>query len=256
VRNRDPAAPCGTHAAAKYDARWRADAGTLAWVRVVIIEIAWDGSIRRRALDSASLIDPGRCDNLIAQVLAIPPPYRASPGRPVYVLHASDRAVVMGEDNLIGSLRQLVTTVLAAGEPCLCGNRAGGAGTRHGPHDRAHPSVGGALAHTGCVPLQGRYCSVMTGSVGKRIRRPGWVRLYQLPGSGQPYQDLCIWAVRGGEPGYWGVASVVRVNHTVLPVLEGLAPQVVASASTRVRPRPLSSPELAWCAGAAGCCRR
>jgi hypothetical protein len=35
-------------------------------------------------------------------VLAISPPYRAAPGRPVYVLHASDRAVLMGEDNLIG----------------------------------------------------------------------------------------------------------------------------------------------------------
>ncbi len=89
----------------------------------MITEIAWDGSIRRRALDTASLTDPGRCDNLITQVLAIPPPYRATPGRPVYILHASDRAVVMGEDNLVGSLQLLVTTVLAAGDPCLCSAR-------------------------------------------------------------------------------------------------------------------------------------
>jgi hypothetical protein len=102
VRNGHPAAPCGTHAAARYDARWRADAGRLAWVRVVITEIAWDGSIRRRALDTGSLTDPGRCESLLGQVLATPPPYRAAPGRPVYVLHAGDRAVVMGEDNLIG----------------------------------------------------------------------------------------------------------------------------------------------------------
>jgi hypothetical protein len=74
---------------AKYDARWRADAGTLAGVRVVITEIAWDGSIRRRALDTASLTHPGRCDNLINQVLAIPAPYRATPGRPAYILHAA-----------------------------------------------------------------------------------------------------------------------------------------------------------------------
>src|SRR5690242_14243372 len=47
--------------------------------------------------------------NLIEQVLAIPPPYRATPGRPVYVIHASDRAVLMGEENLIGSLQLLVT---------------------------------------------------------------------------------------------------------------------------------------------------
>jgi hypothetical protein len=51
------------------------------------------------------------------RVLAISPPYRAAPGRPVHVLHASDRAVLMGEDNLIGSLRHPVTTILAAGDP-------------------------------------------------------------------------------------------------------------------------------------------
>jgi hypothetical protein len=105
-------------------------------VRVVITEIAWDGSIRRRALDTASLTDPGRCDNLITQVLAIPPPYRATPGRPVYILHASDRAVVMGEDNLVGSLQQLVTTVLAAGDPCLRSAQASGDRRAHGPPDR------------------------------------------------------------------------------------------------------------------------
>jgi len=132
-----PAAPCRTHAAAKYDARWRADAGTLAGVRVVITEIAWDGSIRRRALDTASLTHPGRCDNLITQVLAIPPPYRATPGRPVYILHASGRAVVMGEDNLVGSLQRLVTTVLTAGDPCLCSAQASGDRRGHGPPDPA-----------------------------------------------------------------------------------------------------------------------
>jgi hypothetical protein len=86
----------------------------------VITEIAGDGSIRRRALDTGSLTGPGRCESLLGRVLSISPrAYRAAPGRPVYVLHAGDRAVVMGEDNLIGSLRQLVTTVLAAGDPCL-----------------------------------------------------------------------------------------------------------------------------------------
>jgi hypothetical protein len=87
-------------------------------VRVVITEVAWDGSIRRRALDTSSLTEAGRWENLIEQILAIPPPYRATPGRPVYVIHASDRAVLMGEENLIGSLQHLVTTILAAGDPC------------------------------------------------------------------------------------------------------------------------------------------
>jgi hypothetical protein len=86
---------------------------------VVITEIGRDGSLRRRALDTSRLTDPGRWEDLIGQVLAVPPPYRATPRRPVYVLQASGAAVVMGEDNLIGSLRQLVTTILAAGDPCL-----------------------------------------------------------------------------------------------------------------------------------------
>ena len=81
-------------------------------------EIAWDGSIPRRALNTGSLTEAGRCESLLGQVLAIPPPYRATPGRPVYVIHASDRAVLMGEENLIGSLQHLVTTILAAGDPC------------------------------------------------------------------------------------------------------------------------------------------
>ena len=89
-------------------------------MRVAITEIAWDGSIRRRAVDVGSLTGPGRCESLFGQVLAIGPPYRAAPGRPVYVLHAVGRAVVMGGDRLIGALRQLVTTVLAAGGPWWC----------------------------------------------------------------------------------------------------------------------------------------
>jgi hypothetical protein len=85
-------------------------------VRVVVTEIAWDGSIRRRALDTFNLTDPRRWENLIEQVLTVPPPYRAAPGRPVYVIRAGDRAVLMGEENLIGSLQDLVTTILAAGD--------------------------------------------------------------------------------------------------------------------------------------------
>jgi hypothetical protein len=87
-------------------------------VRVAITEIASDGSIRRRALDTCSLTHPGRWEDLIRQVVAVPPPYRAAPRDPVYVLQARGRAVLMGEDNLIGSLRDLVTTILAVGEPC------------------------------------------------------------------------------------------------------------------------------------------
>jgi hypothetical protein len=88
-------------------------------VRIVITEIGWDGSIRRGALDISRLIDAGRWESLIEQVLAVPPPYRATPGSAVYVIHAGNRAVLVGEENLIGSLQELVTTILAAGDRAL-----------------------------------------------------------------------------------------------------------------------------------------
>jgi hypothetical protein len=98
--------------------------GKLIGVRVVVIEIGWDGRIRRRALDTCNLTDPGWWENLIEQVLAVSPPYRATAGSAVYILHAGDRAVLMGEQNLIGSLRDLVTTIMAAGDPALAAGAA------------------------------------------------------------------------------------------------------------------------------------
>ena len=92
-------------------------AGDTGWVRVVVTEIGWDGSMRRRALDTCGLTEAGRWETLIGQVLAFPPPYRAAPGSPVYVIHAGDRAVLAGEQDLTGPLRDLVTTILAAGGP-------------------------------------------------------------------------------------------------------------------------------------------
>jgi len=94
--------------------RWRGDTG---WVRVVVTEIGWDGSMRRRALDTCGLTGAGRWETLIGQVLAFPPPYRAVAGSPVYVIHAGDCAMLVGEQDLTGPLRDLVTTILAAGGP-------------------------------------------------------------------------------------------------------------------------------------------
>jgi hypothetical protein len=98
-------------------------------MRVVVTEIGWDGSMRRRALDTCGLTEAGRWETLIEQVLAFPPPYRAAPGSPVYVIHAGDRAVLVGEHDLTGPLRDLVTAILAAGGPHsgAAGLSAGGA---------------------------------------------------------------------------------------------------------------------------------
>ena len=86
-------------------------------MRVVVTQIAWDGSLFRRVLDTAGLPDAGRRESLIEQILAVPPLYRAAPGRPIYVIDAGDRAIVLGEDNLIGSLRDLVMAILEGGSP-------------------------------------------------------------------------------------------------------------------------------------------
>jgi hypothetical protein len=80
--------------------------------------------MRRRALDTSGLTDPGRWENLVEQVLTSPPPYRAAPGRPVYVIHAGDRAVLVGEQDLTGPLADLVETILETGGPPLAAERA------------------------------------------------------------------------------------------------------------------------------------
>jgi hypothetical protein len=65
-------------------------------VRVGVTEIGWDGTIRRRALDTWCLADADRWEHIIGQVLTVPPAYQATPGRPVYILHTTDRAVLIG----------------------------------------------------------------------------------------------------------------------------------------------------------------
>jgi hypothetical protein len=71
---------------------------------------------RKPAPARARHLRPGRWEGLIEQVLSVPPAYRATPGRPVYVIRAGDRAVVVGEENLVGSLQDLVTTILYTGD--------------------------------------------------------------------------------------------------------------------------------------------
>jgi hypothetical protein len=86
-------------------------------VRVGVTEIGWDGTTRRRALDTWCLADADRWEHIIGQVLALPPAYQATPGRPVSIAHTSDRAVLIGEEDLTGPLRDLVITILAIGDP-------------------------------------------------------------------------------------------------------------------------------------------
>ena len=86
-------------------------------MRVGVTEIAWDGTIRRSTLDTWCLANAGRWEHTIGQVLTLPPAYQATPGRPVYIIHTSDRAVLIGGEDLTGPLRDLVITILASSDP-------------------------------------------------------------------------------------------------------------------------------------------
>jgi hypothetical protein len=104
----------------------------------VVTEVGWDGNIRRSALETAGLPDARRWEHLIEQVLAVPPRYQAAPCSPVYVIHAGDRAVLVGEQNLTGSLHELVNTILRAGSSALAAKQPAIV-TSAGHSHRAHP---------------------------------------------------------------------------------------------------------------------
>src|SRR5215813_5569576 len=85
-------------------------------MRVVVTRIDWDGTMRRRVVDTAGRSDAGRWEELIARALAVRPPYRPAPGGPVYHLRVDNGAVLVAEHDLSGALSDLVTAVLAIGE--------------------------------------------------------------------------------------------------------------------------------------------
>ena len=76
-----------------------------------------DGTMRRRMVDTAASSDTGPWQELLARALAVLPPYRAVPGGVVYHLRVDDQVVLVAEQDLSGPLSDLVTAVLAIGEP-------------------------------------------------------------------------------------------------------------------------------------------
>jgi len=56
-------------------------------------------------------------EQIIGQVVTSPPAYQATPGRPVYIIHTRARAVLIGEEDLTGPLRDLAMIILATDDP-------------------------------------------------------------------------------------------------------------------------------------------
>ena len=88
-------------------------------VRVVVTRIERDGTMQRRMVDTAQQGDPRNWEDLAARALAVRPPYRPVPGTAVYHIGVDGSAVEVGEYDLEGPLRDLVTVVLAMGSELL-----------------------------------------------------------------------------------------------------------------------------------------
>ncbi len=87
-------------------------------MKVTVTEVARDGQLRRRMVDTAGRHDASSWEELVERAaLAFPPPYRPAPGHPVYEIRVDDhQAVLVAESEVIGPLGELVTAVLAHGD--------------------------------------------------------------------------------------------------------------------------------------------
>jgi hypothetical protein len=86
-------------------------------MRVVVTLIGPDGTMRRRMVDTAAPSHTGPWEELLARALAALPPYRAVPGGALCHLRVDDQVVLVAEQDLSGPLYDLITAVLAIGEP-------------------------------------------------------------------------------------------------------------------------------------------
>jgi hypothetical protein len=100
----------------------------MGWVRVAVTRIEHDGTMHRRMVDTVQQSDPRNWEDLTA--LAAQPPYRPVPGTDVYHICADGYTVQVGEYDLEGPLRDLVTVVLAGGSKMLLTPASSGPGWR------------------------------------------------------------------------------------------------------------------------------
>ncbi len=78
--------------------------------------IEWDGTMRRRMVDTARRGDGPQWEDLAARALTIVPPYRPVPRLPVYHVRVDQIVVQAAEHDLTAALLDLMTAVPALGE--------------------------------------------------------------------------------------------------------------------------------------------
>ncbi|MDR3036267.1 MAG: hypothetical protein LBV78_24770 [Kitasatospora sp.] len=86
-------------------------------MRVVVTQIESDGTMWRRLVETTGRSDADLWQELIGRALAIPLQYRPAPGAPIYHVVLDDREVMVAEQDLAGPWFDLVTAVLAKGDP-------------------------------------------------------------------------------------------------------------------------------------------
>jgi hypothetical protein len=85
-------------------------------MRVVATRIEPDGSWQRRVVDTTQRDDGARWEDLAGRALASLSPGRPVPGAAIYHVSVDDHLVQVGEYDLEGPVRDLVTVVLAMGD--------------------------------------------------------------------------------------------------------------------------------------------
>jgi len=88
-------------------------------VRVVVTRIDPDRTLHRRMVDTAHQSERQLWEDLAARAVGGPVPYRPAPGITVYHISVDDDVVIAAEHDLTGSLRDLVTAVMALGGELL-----------------------------------------------------------------------------------------------------------------------------------------
>lgn len=84
----------------------------------MVTRIAGDGRLMHRLVDTATRGDSDRWESLVHQAaLAYPPPYEPVPDIPVYLINTGEQPVLVTQNNLTGPMEELVSAVLAEGEP-------------------------------------------------------------------------------------------------------------------------------------------